>query len=56
LRKNRQSRGIHLIKDRIEIINFRKKQRIELSIEDLEDEHGNHPGTLVTLKIPYHSL
>jgi ligand-binding sensor domain-containing protein len=52
LKKNHRSKGINLIRDRIEIINFERKQKIELSIEDLEDEYGNHPGTLVTFKIP----
>ncbi|HEY9049265.1 MAG TPA: two-component regulator propeller domain-containing protein [Ohtaekwangia sp.] len=53
LKNNHHSKGITLIRDRIEIINFERQQKIALTIEDMEDEQGNHPGTLVTLKIPY---
>jgi len=53
MRNHHHSKGITLMCDRIEIINFERKQKIALTIEDLEDEQGNHPGTVVTLKIPY---
>jgi sensor histidine kinase YesM len=52
--KNRshKSKGMQLIKERIDILNVSTWQKIELSIHDLEDVQGNHPGTLVIIKIP----
>jgi ligand-binding sensor domain-containing protein/two-component sensor histidine kinase len=53
-KKSHKSKGIHLVKERIEILNFGNDSKISLEIEDLEDEQGNHPGTRVTIKIPVH--
>lgn len=50
--REHKSKGIQLVKERIEILNFSNGRKIELKIEDLEDEQGNHPGTRVTVKIP----
>jgi two-component sensor histidine kinase len=53
LRKpNHKSKGLQLVKERIDILNYNNSRKIELKIEDLEDEHGNHPGTHVIIKIP----
>jgi ligand-binding sensor domain-containing protein len=51
-KKNHNSKGIHLIMERIDILNFGNSKKITLSIHDLEDERGNNPGTLVKIKIP----
>jgi two-component sensor histidine kinase len=51
-KRDHKSKGIQLVKERIEILNFNSRHKIELHVEDLEDEHGNHPGTRVTIKIP----
>lgn len=46
------SKGNDLIQRRIETLNFQRKRKIEITIEDLEDDMGNHPGTCVFIKIP----
>jgi|GEM_PF-3236843 len=51
-KRTHHSRGMNLIKDRIDVLNFESKQKIELSIEDLGDTPGSHAGTLVKIKIP----
>jgi LytS/YehU family sensor histidine kinase len=51
-KKKHHSKGINLIMERIDILNFGSPKKIALSIHDLEDEHGNNPGTLVKIKIP----
>lgn len=51
-KREHKSKGIQLVRERIEILNFNSSYKIELTIEDLEDEHGNHPGTSVIIKIP----
>ena len=54
LQKNKEhkSKGIQLVKERIDILNVENSNKIELDIEDLEDEQGHYPGTRVTIKIP----
>lgn len=50
--RDHKSKGIQLVSERIEILNFNSRDKIELDVKDLEDEEGNHPGTCVTIKIP----
>ena len=51
--RKRPSKGMKLTTDRIDMLNIRRKNKIAMKIEDLEDEEGNHPGTKVTIKIPF---
>jgi hypothetical protein len=47
-----KSKGIQLVKERIDTLNFKKEKKISLDIQDLVDETGNDSGTLVILTIP----
>jgi hypothetical protein len=42
-----------LVKERIDLLNYKAERKIRLEVIDLEDEHGNHPGTKVIIVIPY---
>lgn len=53
-KKKHKSKGMQLVRERIEILNMNRQGKIILSIVDLEDDHGNHPGTKVMIKIPNH--
>jgi ligand-binding sensor domain-containing protein len=48
-----KSKGIQLVKERIDLLNYKAERKIRLEVIDLEDEHGNHPGTKVIIVIPY---
>lgn len=50
--RKHQSKGITLINERINILNYNNEKKITLAIEDPEDESGNGLGTLVTITIP----
>lgn len=47
-----KSKGMKLVKERIDILNFKSESKIALHIIDLENEAGEHPGTLVQIMIP----
>jgi ligand-binding sensor domain-containing protein/two-component sensor histidine kinase len=47
-----KSKGIQLVKERIDILNHKAERKIKIDIVDLEDEQGNHPGTKVIIVIP----
>jgi ligand-binding sensor domain-containing protein/two-component sensor histidine kinase len=51
-KRNHKSKGIQLVRERIDILNSYADHKIELKIDDLEDEQGNHPGTRVSIRIP----
>jgi ligand-binding sensor domain-containing protein/two-component sensor histidine kinase len=51
-KRTHKSKGIQLVRERIDILNFENKKPIELHIEDLENGQSNDPGTIVTIKIP----
>ncbi|WP_165823909.1 sensor histidine kinase [Pseudochryseolinea flava] len=47
-----KSKGIQLVRERIEILNYKAQHKISLAFIDLEDADGNHPGTKVVISIP----
>lgn len=47
-----KSKGIQLVKERIDILNHKAERKITIDIIDLEDPLGNHPGTKVVISIP----
>lgn len=49
----RQSKGIQVTRDRLELINQTNEGKIALEIEDLEDAGGKACGTRVHLMIPF---
>jgi ligand-binding sensor domain-containing protein len=49
--KTHRSKGIHLVQERIDILNFRNPRKIILKINDLKNQTGN-AGTQVMLVIP----
>lgn len=49
----RQSKGIQVTRDRLELINQTNEGKIALEIEDLVDEQGEPCGTKVHLMIPF---
>lgn len=49
---NHKSQGIKITRERLNLINQKRKNPISLQIQDLTDESGNGTGTLVLLFIP----
>jgi LytS/YehU family sensor histidine kinase len=47
-----KSKGIQLVRERIDILNHKAERKIRIEIIDLEDSLGNHPGTKVIISIP----
>jgi LytS/YehU family sensor histidine kinase len=49
---DRQSRGMSVTADRIEMMNKDNKQKIELLVQDLIDQNNEPLGTRVTVSFP----
>lgn len=47
------SKGMFIVSERIDVLNMRNEQKIEMIIQDLKDDKGNAAGTRVNLYIPF---
>ena len=56
LRKDHQSMATEITRDRIRVLNKKKKQKIEFSINDLKEDNGDAVGTLIKIDIPLEEL
>jgi hypothetical protein len=51
-KKDHKSKGLSITRERLILLNDRRKNQIALEILDLTDQDGNGIGTEVVLKIP----
>ena len=56
LRKDHQSMATEITRDRIRVLNKKKKHKIEFSINDLKEDNGDAAGTLIQIDIPLEEL
>ncbi|MDD5571362.1 MAG: two-component regulator propeller domain-containing protein [Bacteroidales bacterium] len=52
----RESKGMLITKERLEVLNKQSKEPVSVNITDLYDENNNPTGTKVTINLPFQEL